>query len=125
MKFEHNWEFDTEEEMNETFKGGNRKLHNLIVDTALANLKTRKKTIPVVSIYTKEDDMIYDIMIERLDMVETLEQNLQEVINDTIIMEDLDDNNSEDLDSAIAEELKELINLDMENDEDLSLKKKQ
>ena len=77
MKFEHNWEFDTEEEMNETFKGGNRKLHNLIVDTALANLKTRKKTIPVVSIYTKEDDMIYDIMIERLDMVETLEKNLK------------------------------------------------
>ena len=65
MKFEHNWEFDTEEEMTETFKGGNRKLHNLIVDTALSNLKTRKKTIPVVSIYTKEDDMIYDIMIER------------------------------------------------------------
>lgn len=84
MKFEHNWEFDTEEEMTETFKGGNRKLHNLIVDTALANLKTRKKTIPVVSIYTKEDDMIYDIMIERPDMIETLEQNLQ-------IMEEFED----------------------------------
>lgn len=84
MKFEHNWEFDTEEEMNETFKGGNRKLHNLIVDTALANIKTRKKTIPIVSIHTKDNNMIYDIMIERFDMIETLEQNLK-------VMEEFED----------------------------------
>jgi transcriptional regulator with GAF, ATPase, and Fis domain len=76
MKFKHNWEFDTEEELNEIFNGNSKELHNLIVDTALLNLKTRKKTIPVVSIHTKDDDTIYDIMIERPDMLETLEQNL-------------------------------------------------
>ena len=76
MKFKHNWEFDTTEEMNDSFRGGDKKLHDLIVDTALANVKTKRKTIPVVSIYTKDEDMIYDIMIERDDMLETLEQNL-------------------------------------------------
>jgi len=76
MKFKHNWEFDTEEELQEIFNGSSKELHNLIVDTALLNLKTRKKTIPVVSIHTKDDDTIYDIMIERPDMIETLEQNL-------------------------------------------------
>ena len=76
MKFKHNWEFDTTKEMNNTFKGGNKKLHDLIVDTALANLKTKRKQIPVLSIYTKDEDMVYDIIIDRVDMVETLEQNL-------------------------------------------------
>jgi len=84
MKFKHNWEFDTTEELNDIFTAGNKKLHDLIVDTALANIKTRKKEIPVVSIRTKDDDTLYDIMIDRVDMVETLEQNLQS-------MEDFED----------------------------------
>ena len=37
MKFKHNWEFDTTDELNDVFKAGNKKLHDLIVDTALAN----------------------------------------------------------------------------------------
>ena len=76
MKFEHKWEFDTTEEMNSIFKDGMKKLNDLIVDIALDNLKTKRKQIPVVSIYTKDEDTIYDIMIDRPDMVETLEQNL-------------------------------------------------
>jgi hypothetical protein len=39
-------------------------------------LHTKINDIPVLSIYTKDTDMFYDIMIERPDMVETLEQNL-------------------------------------------------
>jgi hypothetical protein len=76
MKFEHNWTFETTEEMNNIFKGGLKELNDLIVDTALVNLKTRKKEIPVVSIYTKDEDMVYDIIIDKKDMLETLEQNL-------------------------------------------------
>ena len=62
------------------------------------------------------------------DLDANLEQNLQKITEDTLIMEDLDDDNSEnddnseDLDSAIPEELNELIKLDTE---DLSLKKQQ
>ncbi len=76
MKFKHNWEFDTTEELNSIFSDGKKELNDLIVDIALKNLKTKRKEIPVVSIYTKDEDMTYDIMIDRLDMVETLEQNL-------------------------------------------------
>ena len=77
MTFEHNWQFETTEQLQSIFEGGYKKLNNLIVDTAIANLKTRKKEIPVVSIYTKDEDMFYDIIIERPDMIETLEQNLK------------------------------------------------
>jgi len=63
--------------MNDAFRGGLKELHDLIVDTALANIKTKRKEIPVVSIRTKDEDVLYDIMIDRKDMVETLEQNLQ------------------------------------------------
>ena len=84
MEFEHKWEFDSDEEMENTFKGGNKKLHDLIIDVAITYLKTKEKSIPVVSIYTSKEDMNYDIMIERRDMIETLEQNL-------IIMEEYED----------------------------------
>ena len=76
MKFEHNWEFDTTEELNDIFSSGMKELNDLIVDEALKNLKTKIKQIPVVSIYTKDEDLIYDILIDRPDIVETLEQNL-------------------------------------------------
>jgi hypothetical protein len=84
MKFKHNWQFDTTEELEEIFGGESKELHDLIVDIALGNLKTKRKQIPVVSIYTKDEDITYDIMIDRVDMVETLEQNLQS-------MEDFED----------------------------------
>jgi len=77
MKFKHNWEFDTTEELNDIFSGGMKELNDLIVDEALKNLKTKRKQIPIVSIYTKDEDLIYDIIIDRPDMVETLEQNLE------------------------------------------------
>jgi hypothetical protein len=77
MEFEHKWNFDTEDEVAETFKGGDQKLHNLIVDIALDNLHTDINEIPVVSIHAKDTGMFYDIMIDRDDMLETLSQNLE------------------------------------------------
>jgi len=76
MKFKHNWEFNTTEELNNIFSEGKKELNDLIVDITLKNLKTKRVTIPVVSIYTKDEDITYDIMVDRPDMVETLEQNL-------------------------------------------------
>ena len=84
MKFKHNWEFNTTEELNNIFTEGKKELNDLIVDTAIKNLKTKRVTIPVVSIYTKDEDMTFDVMIDRPDMVETLEQNLE-------LMEDFED----------------------------------
>tara|TARA_R110000796_G_scaffold14347_1_gene46801 strand:+ start:579 stop:893 length:315 start_codon:yes stop_codon:yes gene_type:complete len=77
MKFKHTLEFNTTEELNEAFAGGNKFISEVIVDTALKNIKTKRKIIPVIQFTTKDDDMIYDVMIERPDMIETLEQNLE------------------------------------------------
>jgi len=76
MEFEHKWEFESEDEIQDIFTYGRKELNNLIVDTALDNLHTEIDDIPVLSIHTKDTDTFYDIMIERPDMVETLEQNL-------------------------------------------------
>jgi|TARA_B100000780_G_scaffold139082_1_gene97384 hypothetical protein len=76
MKFKHTLEFNTAEELNDSFAEGNKHISDVIVDVAIANLKTKRKNIPVIQITTKDDDTIYDVMIERPDMIETLEQNL-------------------------------------------------
>jgi hypothetical protein len=76
MEFKHKWEFESENEIQDIFTYGRKELNNLITDIALKNLKTKIKEIPIVSIYTKDTDMFYDIIIDRPDMAETLEQNL-------------------------------------------------
>ena len=84
MKFKHKLEFDTTEELNTSFTEGNKTISDTIVDVALKNIKTKRKIIPVIQFTTKDDDMIYEVMIERPDMVETLEQNLE-------VMEEFED----------------------------------
>ena len=84
LDFKHHLEFKSSEEMNIMFADDNQHLSNLIVDIALENLDTTIKEIPVVSIVTLEDDLVYEIIIDRIDMVETLEQNLE-------LMEDFED----------------------------------
>jgi|TARA_B100000780_G_scaffold279068_1_gene255348 hypothetical protein len=84
LNFKHHLEFKSSEEMNTMFADDNQSLSNLIVDIALENLDTTIETIPVVSIVTLEDDLIYDVVIDRNDMIETLEQNLE-------LMEDFED----------------------------------
>ena len=84
LEFKHHLEFTSSEEMNIMFADDNKPLSDLIVDIALENLDTTIESIPVVSIATIEDDLIYDVVIDRIDMVETLEQNL-------ILMEDFED----------------------------------
>lgn len=77
MKFKHYLEFETTEEINESFRGGNKKLSDMIVDIALDNIKTKRKTIPVVSISSNDNDLTYEVMIERGDLIATLETNLE------------------------------------------------
>jgi hypothetical protein len=84
MEYKNNLEFETTEELNDIFTEGNKPLSDMIVDIALENLDTEITQIPVVSILTIDTELIYDIMIDRVDMVETLEQNLE-------IMEEYED----------------------------------
>ena len=76
MEFKHTMEFETTEEINETFSGGNKQLSDLIVDTILEELESDIQEIPIVSLTTKDDELIYEITANRDDLVETLEQNL-------------------------------------------------
>jgi hypothetical protein len=84
LDFKHHLEFKSSEEMNEMFADDNQSISNLIVDIALENLDTTIKEIPVVSIVTLEEDLVYEVIISREDMIETLEQNLE-------LMEDFED----------------------------------
>jgi hypothetical protein len=77
MKFKHNLEFETSDDINKSFEGGNKYLSNLITDIAIKNIKTKTKTIPVVQILAKEDELIYDVVIDREDLMVTLEENLK------------------------------------------------
>jgi hypothetical protein len=84
MEYKNTMEFNTTDEMETIFTEGNKPLSNLIVDAALENLDTTQEIIPVVSITTMDTELVYDIMIDRVDMIETLEQNLE-------VMEDYED----------------------------------
>jgi|TARA_B110000211_G_scaffold180115_1_gene203818 hypothetical protein len=84
MKFKHHLEYKSSEEMNIMLSDDNKPISNLIVDVAIENLDTTIEEIPVVSIVTLDDDLVYEVVIDRIDMVETLEQNLE-------LMEDFED----------------------------------
>ena len=48
-----------------------------IVEVALKNLKGKKRFIPILEIYVEEDETIYDVTLDRLNILDTLEQNLE------------------------------------------------
>jgi hypothetical protein len=84
MEYKNTLVFETTNEMETIFTEGNKSLSDLIVDVALENLNTTSEIIPVVSITTQDTELVYDVMIDRVDMIETLEQNLD-------VMEDYED----------------------------------
>jgi hypothetical protein len=76
MEFEHDWVFETEQEIQDEFESNSKRLHNLIVDITIENIDS-KKTIPIVTIHAKDTRQIFDIYCEPDHMLETLEQNLE------------------------------------------------
>lgn len=48
-----------------------------IIEVALKNLHSKKRFIPILEIYVEEDETIYDITLDRLNILDTLEQNLE------------------------------------------------
>jgi len=51
MKFKHHLVYDNSEDIGYMLEGGDYNLSCLVVDTTLENLKTKRKVIPIVSIY--------------------------------------------------------------------------
>ena len=77
MKFKHHLVYGNSEDIGYMLEGGDYNLSCLVVDTTLENLQTKKKVIPIVSIYAQEEDMVWDLTLDREDMEETLSKNLE------------------------------------------------
>lgn len=69
-------EFDTEEEMEQSFAENDYKFHKFVVESALKNIDSKKEEIKIMSILTKDTNTIFDIILEPEFMVETFETNL-------------------------------------------------
>tara|TARA_R110000824_G_scaffold162297_3_gene337971 strand:- start:197 stop:538 length:342 start_codon:yes stop_codon:yes gene_type:complete len=52
------------------------RISNALVDTILKNLKGRKRHIHALSILVEQDQMVYDITIDRKEFASTLEMSL-------------------------------------------------
>ena len=53
------------------------KISKAIVEIALKNLKNTKRFIPVLEVHLEEEGDIFDITLDRRDLVRTLQQNLE------------------------------------------------
>ena len=53
------------------------KISKAIVEVALKNLKSKKRFIPILEIHIEEDETVYDITLDRQNLVSTLQQNLE------------------------------------------------
>lgn len=65
------------EEFEEMLQEQDLKISKAIVEVALKNLKSKKRFIPVMEIHVEEDESIFDITLDRQDIVSTLQQNLE------------------------------------------------
>ena len=67
----------TQEDFEVMMKDNNYEISNNITKTILKNLKGRKNNIHVLEIKVLEEHTIYDITINRDDMLDSLEKNLK------------------------------------------------
>jgi len=65
------------EEFEEMLQEQDLKISKAIVEVALKNLKGKKRFIPIMEIHVEEDESIFDITLDRQDIVSTLQQNLE------------------------------------------------
>ena len=65
------------EEFEEMLQEQDLKISKAIIEVALKNLKGEKRFIPVLEIHVEEDESIFDITLDRQNMVSTLQQNLE------------------------------------------------
>lgn len=67
----------THEDFEQMLQEQDLKISKAIVEVALKNLKGKKRFIPVLEIHIEEDEAVYDITLDRQDLVSTLQQNLE------------------------------------------------
>ena len=65
------------EEFEDMLQGQDLKISKAIIEIALKNLKGTKRFIPILEIHVEDDDSIFDITLDRQNMISTLQQNLE------------------------------------------------
>ena len=65
------------EEFEEMLQEQDLKITKAIIEIALKNLKGTKRFIPILEIHVEDDDSIFDITLDRQNMISTLQQNLE------------------------------------------------
>ena len=65
------------EEFEDMLQEQDLKISKAIIEVALKNLKGDKRFIPILEVHVEEDESIFDITLDRQNMVSTLQQNLE------------------------------------------------
>ena len=65
------------EEFEDMLQEQDLKISKAIIEVALKNLKGDKRFIPVLEVHVEEDESIFDITLDRQNMLSTLRQNLE------------------------------------------------
>ena len=65
------------EEFEDMLQEQDLKISKAIIEVALKNLKGKKRFIPVLEVHVEEDESIFDITLDRQNMLSTLQQNLE------------------------------------------------
>ena len=65
------------EEFEDMMQKQDLKISKAIVEVALKNLKSEKRFIPILEVHVEEDESIFDITLDRQNLLGTLQQNLE------------------------------------------------
>jgi len=65
------------EEFEDMLQEQDLKISKAIIEVALKNLKGEKRFIPVLEVHVEEDESIFDITLDRQNLLSTLQQNLE------------------------------------------------
>ena len=67
----------SQEEFEQMLQEQDLKISKAIVEVALKNLKGKKRFIPILEVHVEEEGNIFDITLDRQNLVSTLQQNLE------------------------------------------------
>jgi len=65
------------EEFEEMLQKQDIKISKAIVEVALKNLKSKQRFVPILEVHVQDEETIFDITLDRNNLVETLKQNLE------------------------------------------------
>lgn len=76
MKKMEEFTVNNSEEFESMIEKGDIKIAQALVEPILKNLKGRKRHIPAMSIFLKDEQMLLDVTVDREDFAYVLEKNL-------------------------------------------------